>query len=189
MKGLDRDNNVFNATFLICSLILQVFQTDEGFTVMGREGTHTYTQEHTKMESWSSHWLIILKFYNSVFQFNLQSCLYWSLNLKSYVLHLVKTQIKHSESQTLDCKWCLSNLSNRQKMNGCVFQQILRQIIRECRKSGWECGEWSRNVGNAGNVRNKGGNAGNGGGHAGNQGGKAGNQGGNAGNKGGNPGN
>ena len=46
MKGQAEESNVFNNTSLICSLVLQLIQTDEAFTVNGR--THTHTHIHTR---------------------------------------------------------------------------------------------------------------------------------------------
>ena len=46
-----QETNVFNTTSLICSLAVQLIQTDEDFTVNGRTHnhppTHTHTHTHT----------------------------------------------------------------------------------------------------------------------------------------------
>ena len=57
-RDLVEKRSVFNTTSLICSLIFQLFQTDETFTVNGRKHTHTdrHTHTHTYSISITSKW-------------------------------------------------------------------------------------------------------------------------------------
>ena len=47
MKGIGIENYVFDITLMICSLVSQLIQTDEAFTVDGCKQTHTHTHTHT----------------------------------------------------------------------------------------------------------------------------------------------
>ena len=48
MKGIGIENYVFDITLMISSLVSQLIQTDEAFTVDGCKQTHTHTHTHTR---------------------------------------------------------------------------------------------------------------------------------------------